>query len=386
MKHENEICMGKDKYEWKEKREYMENRSEWMKKSMEQTQGIEKELESMYNRKEVSRVANRIWRIINKEPRSNGLDSKSILLTGVHGVGKTKMVQELFRIMDVPLFQLTLRALVSCSPSQVESEIERVFEFAAAVEPCGIFFDDINLIVPNETYLAEYAISLLVALSRSLADHEHSHSRVFVLGACTDSNLVHPLVKKFFQDEIRLEIPGPAALNSIFEFHVRKLNLNFDIGDLVRSCSGYVGADVALICRDAFVLAKNENSEVKYHHFERIISNYQASELGREMDTMSQEMSCLSWDDLAGMDAMKMELFRLIVYPLQESIQIRSLGLSCCREFLFAGAPGTGKSLIIRSLAKKYRIPLIFLSLADVMQSYIGESEKVFLFRFLRRN
>ena len=50
-----------------------------------------------------------------------------------------------------------------------------------------------------------------------------SNSRNLIIGISQKSELVNPLLLKYFEHDINIDIPDLATLTSIFEYHTRKL-------------------------------------------------------------------------------------------------------------------------------------------------------------------
>lgn len=69
-----------------------------------------------------------------------------------------------------------------------------------------------------------------------------------------------------------------------------------------------------------------------------------------------------------------MELLTRVVAERQRSDELLSAGLQPSRTVLFTGAPGVGKTLAARWLARELRRPLLTLDLAAVMSSYLGRT------------
>ncbi|CAH1403934.1 unnamed protein product [Nezara viridula] len=91
--------------------------------------------------------------------------------------------------------------------------------------------------------------------------------------------------------------------------------------------------------------------------------------------------------DIVGLENVKLLLKNTILHPLKYP-QLFTGGRKPWSQILLYGPPGTGKSKIASALAFEAKAQLYSISSADLLSSYIGESEKMIkdLFEFTRKN
>jgi SpoVK/Ycf46/Vps4 family AAA+-type ATPase len=100
------------------------------------------------------------------------------------------------------------------------------------------------------------------------------------------------------------------------------------------------------------------------------------------------ERSGLKLAEVAGMEAVKARLEAAVLAPLRNPELVRLYGKSLRGGLLLYGPPGCGKTFIARALAGEIGAQFIAVSLADVLDMYIGQSERnvAGLFEAARRN
>jgi SpoVK/Ycf46/Vps4 family AAA+-type ATPase len=100
-------------------------------------------------------------------------------------------------------------------------------------------------------------------------------------------------------------------------------------------------------------------------------------DFGTELtDAFSPERSTLTLADVAGMDEVKARLEAAVLAPIRNPDLVRLYGKSLRGGLLLYGPPGCGKTFIARALAGEIGARLLSVSLADVLDMYIGQSER----------
>jgi transitional endoplasmic reticulum ATPase len=78
---------------------------------------------------------------------------------------------------------------------------------------------------------------------------------------------------------------------------------------------------------------------------------------------------------LGGLSAVWQQLQEWVALPLKRPDVLRQLGLQAPRGILLVGAPGTGKTLLARSLAQTLGIPCLSVVAPELVSKYYGEAE-----------
>lgn len=97
------------------------------------------------------------------------------------------------------------------------------------------------------------------------------------------------------------------------------------------------------------------------------------------MDEISNsviESSNVTFDDVAGMEDLKEEIKLNIIYPFKHPELYIQYGKKAGGGILLYGPPGCGKTYIAKATANECDATFINISIVDVLDMYIGESEK----------
>src|SRR4029450_6183450 len=153
----------------------------------------------------------------------------------------------------------------------------------------------------------------------------------------------------------------------ILGIHTRGMPLGRDVNldDLARRTYGFVGADVAALCREAALEAVRrimprlnlaeetipteilDALSVEPHDFNNALKRVQPSAMREVM----VETPNVGWEDIGGLDAAPDRLREGIELPLKHPDAFRRLGIRPARGFLLYGPPGTGKTLLAKAAA-----------------------------------
>ena len=90
--------------------------------------------------------------------------------------------------------------------------------------------------------------------------------------------------------------------------------------------------------------------------------------------TILMEKPDVSWDDIAGLTNAKRAVNDSVILPLKRPDLFE--GRESYQAMLLHGPPGCGKTLLAKAAANECDLPFFSLSAADIMDKYVGESEK----------
>jgi transitional endoplasmic reticulum ATPase len=96
------------------------------------------------------------------------------------------------------------------------------------------------------------------------------------------------------------------------------------------------------------------------------------------VERLTDEVSrpAISFADVGGMEEVKEEIRMKIIYPLQNRDLFRAYGKKLGGGVLLYGPPGCGKTLISQATAGEIRSNFISVALHQILDLYIGNSEK----------
>ncbi len=159
-----------------------------------------------------------------------------------------------------------------------------------------------------------------------------------------------------------------------------------DVENAVRAYRWAVEADADLVDEELAMRlgidAEPETSEVVDG---KLTASYAGPDAAPEVDI---ERPKIAFEDVGGMDAVKEEIRMKIIHPLQHPEIYEAYGKKIGGGILMYGPPGCGKTHLARATAGEIKASFISVGINDVVDMYIGNSEKNLhsLFEEARRN
>lgn len=114
----------------------------------------------------------------------------------------------------------------------------------------------------------------------------------------------------------------------------------------------------------------------------------QSTDEGEGSAEMSVERPTITFKDVGGMDSLKDEIRMKIIHPLTHADLYKAYGKTIGGGILLYGPPGCGKTYLARATAGEIHAGFIAVGINDVLDMWIGNSEKNLheLFQQARRN
>lgn len=92
----------------------------------------------------------------------------------------------------------------------------------------------------------------------------------------------------------------------------------------------------------------------------------------------------VTWDDIGSLKKIREELQMAILAPVKYSDEFKKFGLTTPTGVLLCGPPGCGKTLLAKAIANEAEINFISVKGPELLNMYVGESEKAVRTCFIR--
>jgi len=321
---------------------------------------------------------------------------KGVLLFGPPGTGKTLIAKAVASESEANFILLNGPEIINKFYGESERKVREIFEEAEKNAPSIIFIDEIDAIAPKRENVHGEVERRVVSTLLTALDGLKSRGKVVVIAATNRPNSLDPALRRpgRFDREITIGVPGRRAREEILKIHTRNMPLKKDVklNRLAEITHGFVGADLAALCREAAInvlrkvlpdlkkLKEGQNIPedllnklvINDKDFKEALKSVRPSAL-REIMVESPNVS---WEEIGGLDNIKQELKESVELPLKSPEVFKRLGIRPTRGILLYGPPGTGKTLLAKAIASVSESNFILVKGPELLDKFVGESEK----------
>lgn len=221
--------------------------------------------------------------------------SRGILLYGPPGTGKTLLAKAVAKESEANFIQVKGPSLLSMWVGKSEEGMRKIFERARQVAPCVIFFDEIDSLasrrgIESGTKVTERVLNQLLAEMDGLEDLND----VLVIGATNRPDMLDTALLRpgRFDKILLVNAPEEEGRLQILQIHTKKMPLGDDkklfsekerielLKELGKQTSGYTGADLEAVAREAAYFALREDinaKQVQRKNFEEALQKIKPS-------------------------------------------------------------------------------------------------------------
>ncbi|RLE59296.1 MAG: AAA family ATPase, partial [Thermoprotei archaeon] len=174
--------------------------------------------------------------------------------------------------------------------------------------------------------------------------------------------------------------------------HTRNMPLAKDVNlhKLAEITHGFVGADLAALCREAAMRALRrilpqidleeesipeevlEKIEVTMDDFMKAFRSITPTAL-REIEV---QVPTVRWSDIGGLEEVKQELREAVEWPRKYPESFERMGIKPPKGILLYGPPGCGKTLLAKAVATESEANFISIKGPEIFSKWVGESER----------
>jgi len=319
---------------------------------------------------------------------------KGVLIYGPPGTGKTLLAKAVANESEAHFIDIAGPELVSKFVGESEERLRQVFKEAEENAPSIIFMDEIDAIAPKREEVTGEVEKRMVSQLLALMDGLKARGQVIVIGATNRPNSIDPALRRpgRFDREIEIGVPDRNSRKEILQIHTRNMPLDKDVNldELANITHGFTGADISSLSKESAMKSLRrilpkinleeefippqilEELKVTRDDFFNAMRDIQPSAL-REVFV---EIPNVKWEDVGGLENVKMELKEAVELPLKNPEKFTKMGIRPVRGILLVGLPGTGKTLLAKAVATESEANFISVKGPEFLSKWVGESEK----------
>ena len=319
---------------------------------------------------------------------------KGVLLYGVPGTGKTLLAKAVANETNAHFTSISGPEIMSKFYGESEARLREIFKEAREKSPSIIFIDEIDSIAPKREEVTGEVERRVVSQMLALMDGLEARGKVIVIAATNRPNALDPALRRpgRFDREIEIRIPDKKGRHEILLIHTRNMPLSDDVNleKMAAISHGFVGADLEYLCKEAAMKCLRRllpeinlaDEKIPVETLEKLVVNDEDYRLAlREVTPAGMrevfiEKPDIKWDQIGGLEKVKLELQEAVEWPMKYPTFYSNLGYRTPRGILLHGPSGTGKTLLAKAVATESEANFISVKGPELLSKWVGESER----------
>jgi transitional endoplasmic reticulum ATPase len=291
-----------------------------------------------------------------------------VLLEGPHGCGKSELVQAAAEQAGARVHEVSVDLVFK--PERLLDLLETAVKTTAAP---GVVFVDRLEAVAGEEGMAPFRTQVAAILRWFLDAVAGKPGLAAVLGVASRGNL-DPAITRSPLLPRSLVIPPPDLTRRklLFEAALARVPSEpLDFERLAGRSAGFSGADVVA----AVIHASSRVARGGKLTTADVLAAVEETPPSLGSVPMG-ELPSFGFDKVADLAEVKQRLTEAVIWPITDPERFRAMGIDPPRGILLFGPPGTGKTFVVRALAKEAGAAFFSVKGAELLDKYVGESEK----------
>lgn len=324
---------------------------------------------------------------------------RGIILHGPPGTGKTLIAKALANEVGATFLPISGPEVYSKWYGQTEERLRNLFEEAGKHAPAIILMDELDSLAPKRDQVHGEQEQRTVATLLTLMDGLKQLKGVVVVGTTNRINSIDLALRREgrFGHEVHIGVPDARGRREILDIHTRRMPLDgVDLDVVAQKTVGYVGADLAALCREAAYGALRRSFPPEAFEKGKVVTpeglsvtqaDFEAALPSTPPSAMREfliEIPNVSWEDIGGLDAVKKLLVENIGYAITRPEVFKKVGVKPAKGILLYGPPGGGKTLLAKAVARQCGANFISVKGPELRSKWFGESEERIRFLFTK--
>ncbi|XP_035506432.2 ATPase family protein 2 homolog isoform X2 [Scophthalmus maximus] len=320
---------------------------------------------------------------------------RGVLLYGPPGTGKTMIGRAIANEVGAHMTVINGPEIVSKFYGETEAKLRQIFTEASQRQPAIIFIDELDALCPKrdgaQNEVEKRVVASLLTLMDGIGSEGHS-GQLLVLGATNRPHALDPALRRpgRFDKELEVGVPGAAERADILQRLLSSVPCGAaaeELTQLADAAHGYVGADLAAVCKEAGLRALRRALGGSRQPSDRQLMGTVTVTLQdlqwamsvvkpSAMREVAIDVPKVRWSDVGGMEEVKLKLRQAVEWPLRHPEAFSRMGISPPKGVLLYGPPGCSKTMIAKALANESGLNFLAVKGPELLSKYVGESER----------
>nr|WP_225954228.1 AAA family ATPase [Kibdelosporangium phytohabitans] len=298
------------------------------------------------------------------------------LVSGPEGVGKATLVRAVANAVDARIIEVAAPSIAVLEANAAAGQIRAAIAEAERGTPAVLLVTDVDSLLPgsNPPPVATIVLdSLLNAVNTP---------RLAIVATTAHPEAIDPRLRtvELLDRELALALPTSKVRTELLRVLMRDVPTESDVdfGVVADRTPGFVVADLVALRREASVraaLRQKDSPEPKVSS-DDLVGALETVRPTSMSSSDNLQTGGLTLDAVGDMAEVKQSLTEAVLWPLQYPDSFARLGVQPPRGVLLYGPPGCGKTFLIRALAGSGRLNVMSVKGAELMDKWVGESER----------
>ncbi|KAL9541112.1 hypothetical protein MBANPS3_009303 [Mucor bainieri] len=334
--------------------------------------------------------------------------AKSILIHGVSGVGKTRLVQCASGALASTVYQISVHDLLVFNDEEYDvpefsnyNPLTLLLNKAKRSAPATLIIRDLDALLGG----GDKTSKILSIIAKGIDSIEDT-TPVCVIGLARHLRALPEALRKtdIFRQHMTLPIPTLPQRKALLHAFLKDVDLKptketvtTDVRDYYATqismrTSGYVARDLKRLVRHAKLKAMRSNrqdvdiadqleqlslsfspkDQMAWSDFEYALDTFRPSQ---QAEMVESTLPKRDWDDMGGYTTIKDRMKQAILLPLLQPQVFTKLGIKPPSGLLLYGPSGCGKTALVQALVSESMMNVISIKGPEIFSKYLGETE-----------
>ncbi|KAM6951920.1 ATPase family gene 2 protein homolog A isoform 2-T2 [Lycodopsis pacificus] len=320
---------------------------------------------------------------------------RGVLLYGPPGTGKTMIGRAIANEVGAHMTVINGPEIMSKFYGETEARLRQIFSEASQRQPAIIFIDELDALCPKregaQNEVEKRVVASLLTLMDGIGSEGHS-GQLLVLGATNRPHALDPALRRpgRFDKELEVGVPSAAERADILQKQLSFVPCSAtaeEVTQLADGAHGYVGADLAAVCKEAGLHALKRALAASQRPSDQQLAGtvtVTTQDLRWAMSVVKPsamrevaiDVPKVRWSDVGGMEEVKLKLKQAVEWPLKHPEAFTRMGIQPPKGVLLYGPPGCSKTMIAKALANESGLNFLAVKGPELLSKYVGESER----------